>query len=137
MLATLQTVAQQEGIDFRYGTLPEENQEADDSPVDGDYLFQEGYLSGTLKLNNDNSLTLTYSVTLWYMAQSKLADRPEDRGPELLRILNSMVRIYRKLGGFGELSPAQFQEGINLLDRNVDGMRLKFTFTPFTPLTVC
>lgn len=137
MIATLEQIALSENLPFRYGTLPEENAtHADDEPA-GDWLFQEGYLNGTMRINDDNTVILQYNVTLWLLADSRLAHLPQDRGPELIAIMARLTKIYRKLANHGEVGTASFREGINLLDRNLDGIRLFFTFTPNQALKVC
>ncbi|ARK09006.1 hypothetical protein A6C57_01025 [Fibrella sp. ES10-3-2-2] len=136
MLATLETIALEEGLPFRYGKMPDENDAADDE-LASQWLFQEGYLNGTLRLDPDNAVTVTYTVSLWILLDSRLAYIPADRGPQLVALLQRLVRIYRKLGNHGSLGTASFIEGVNLLDRNVDGLRLNFSFTPTLPFTVC
>ena len=136
MLATLETIAESEGLPFRFGSLFDENISAD-SQISGDWLFQEGYLNGSLRLEADNSVSITYTVNLWILAPSNLADRPARRGPELIGLLGKLIRVYRKISNYGNVGPGNFIEGVNLLDRNVDGIRLSFSFTPLLPFSVC
>ena len=136
MLATLETIAQTEGLPFRYGYRPDENILADNQITDR-WLYQEGYLNGTIRLDADNSISLTYTVNLWLLTLSALPLLPAERGPKLIALLDQLIRIYRRVGAFGSLGPASFIEGINLFDRNADGIRLSFSFTPFSPITVC
>jgi len=136
MIATLEKIACEEGLPFRYGKWKEGNVLADDEP-DGRWLFQNGYVNGTFGLSSDNSIDITYNVNLWLWADSQLSDLPEKRGPELLDLNLQAIRLYKRLSMYGEVSRATFVEGINLFDRNLDGINLVFTFTPFDLFTLC
>ena len=136
MLATLESIARAEGLPFRYGSTSSENIAADDQ-IDGEWLYQEGYLNGQLRLDSDNAVSVTYTVNLWLMNPSALDALPAQRGPQLIAILLRLIRIYRRIAEHGTVGTANFIEGINLLDRNVDGIRMTFTFTPTLPMAVC
>lgn len=129
MLDKLETLSQNLGLAFGYGTIDDLNTLADNH-TDGYLLFHEGYFLANLSEDGQGALEYRHQLTLDILAPSLLSDKPADKRAHLDGLELKLRSIYKALKAYGDISGARAQTGLNLTPRNLDAIKLTLTLLP-------
>lgn len=137
MLSLLQTIADTYGLTFIYGEAEAFNQLAD-NVIDGQkVLYHEGYVAGPLSIDQQGAFDQSYDLRVYVLLASELADTPLERRPGFEELEPLLHRILDSISKHYILTPGRVQEGLNLTNRNLDGLRFIGTANPKVPLSYC
>lgn len=138
MLDDLQTIADTLDLAFYYGESQALNIKADAVRDDQLVLFHEGYVAGQITESQQGAFEPVYSLKLWLLIPSKLSDNPDQRKPRFMQLNALMLtRLLPAIERNYELSSISIVEGLNLKDRNLDGLRVTLTAKPRVTAAYC
>ena len=125
IIATLTDIATGLGLTFLHGEKSAFNIAVDSTDPASIILYHEGYVSGQTAEDAQGAWENTYNLRLWLCIKNTGAnDGPAERDPRFTLLEPLMAQVLAKLSKQYIVSqPVPFNEFINSLDRDLDGIR--------------
>ena len=139
MLSTLTHIAAERGLTFLYGEKEAFNILADYTDPSLIVMYHEGYVAGSVVEDAQGAWEPSYNVRIWLLIKNTgLSDNPVDRVPRFAQLEPLMYQILTDLGkDYIVKSPVTFSEGINQVDKNLDGIRFVVNCVSKLPVAYC
>ncbi|GAB3552878.1 hypothetical protein [Spirosoma fluminis] len=145
MLSTLDQITQTLGLVFLYGEPQAFDVEADRETDPGlntpgreqFILYHEGYVGGPLREDAQGAFEPNYALKLYVLLPSQQTDQPVHRRPGFEQLEPLLYHVLDKLRKDYVLSGMIMKEGINLTNRNLDGIQVALTATPKILSVLC